>query len=439
MDKSAYSEMKMIRQTVSKMNVLVADDFSSMRNVIINTLRSMGFEKIDQASNGKVMLQLLQNNKYDLILCDWNMPPFMDGVEVLETIKENGKLEDLIFIMITAERATRNVIRAAETILDGYIVKPVRAETIEKMLKKILLKKNILSKGKEILNKLGVNEAIQHYEKELNQIKEKDKESKPLWLHKAIAETYEQAGNLKRAFEKHIEILKINPMSAWTYEAMGQIYKKNGNIEKAIEAFKKALSCNEQFMRASDSLATILLESGREDESLEIIEKASEFGTDNVKRQILLEKIFLKKGDYVKAEKVSKHIIELQPRINIIQNYIRVVKSLMMQKDKYSDAYNLLMTAINKRDPLATTSAELRKAYLMRGEVSLYLSNPEKKQTGEAGLKYVLNRQKRSSDDNVSRQEIESEIIAIYMRAGMEQEGHKIIEKLNEEQSLQKT
>lgn len=430
---TALDQSKKLMGIVSKMSVLVADDFSSMRSIIVNTLRSMGFTKIDQASNGKAMLQLLDNNQYEIILCDWNMPPFMDGVEVLETLKEKGKLEDIIFIMITAERAAHNVIRAAEAILDGYIVKPIRAETVERMLTKILLKKNTLKKGKELFSKAGVNEAIKHYEKELSRIQENEKDGKPpLWLHKAIAETYEKAGDLKKAFEKQVEILKINPQSAWTYEAMGQIYKKNGNTEKAIEAFKKALSCNEQFMRASDSLANIYLENSREDDALAVIERASEFGTDNVKRQILLERIYFKKQDYTNAEQVSNKIIELQPRINITENHTRLAKNLMMQEDKNADAYKALMIAINKRDPITTTSASLRKAYIMRGEVSLRFKNIEKKQEGESGFKYVLNKQKRDKGDDVSRDEIESEILEIYKRLGIEDQGNQVIKKLRE-------
>ena len=224
------TKMKEISDIVKDMKVLVGDDLPTMRNILVNTLRSMGFTKIDAASNGKIMLTNLETKKYDLILCDWNMPPFMDGVEVLETLKENGKLDDLIFIMITAERLAHNVIRAAEAILDAYIVKPIRTETVEKILTRVLLKKNILKNGKKLLDTRGVSEAVEYYENELKEIQSRDKDSKPpLWLHKAIAETYERAGELKKAFAKQLDILKINPESAWTYESMGQIYKKNNN------------------------------------------------------------------------------------------------------------------------------------------------------------------------------------------------------------------
>ena len=439
MQESALTQKKKISEIVTGMRVLVGDDLPTMRNILVNTLRSMGFTKIDAASNGKVMLTNLETRKYDLILCDWNMPPFMDGVEVLETLKENGRLDDLIFIMVTAERLAHNVIRAAEAILDAYIVKPVRTETVEKILTKVLLKKDILRKGKKLLDTGGVNKAVEYYENELNQMENSGKSSQPpLWLHKAIAETYERAGELKKAFAKQLDILKINPESAWTYEAMGQIYKKNNNTEKAIEAFQRALKCNQHFMKASDSLATIYLENNRTDDALAIIEKASEYGTDNVKRQILLEEIYVKKKDYGRAAEVARHIIELQPRINVTENYTRLAKNLLFENDNLGLAYDALTAAITKRDPITTTSNGLRNAYLMKGEVCLRFDNKERQDEAEKGFRYILIIQKKDTDDKTKRTEIESKILQIYKRLGKEREGTEILKKIDIEYKKRK-
>ena len=428
----ALSQKKKIASIVKNMKVLVGDDLPTMRNILVNTLRSMGFVKIDAASNGKVMLQNLESRKYDLILCDWNMPPFMDGIEVLETLKEGGKLDDLIFIMITAERLAHNVIRAAEAILDAYLVKPIRSETVEKVLTKVLLKKDILKRGKNLLSAKGEEEAVAYYEKELNEMAiNKTTANPPLWLHKAIAEIYEKSGNLKKAFAKHLDILKINPQSAWTYEAMGQIYKKNKNIPKAIDAFRKALNCSERFMKASDSLAKLYLEIGKTDDAVAIIEKASEFGTDNVKRQILLEEIYYQTDNYEKAAEVAKRIIELQPRINITENNIRFAKNLMKQEKKSGMAYGILNNAIQNRDPLTTTSAGLRLAYLMKGEVCLKTENLERHEEAEKGFKYILNILKKDDDDKVGRKEIESSVLSIYKILKKEKLGNEALKRIN--------
>lgn len=437
MNKNPLAQRKLLGQIVKKMRVLVADDYGSMRNVIVNTLRTMGFVNVDQASNGKVVLEFFKNRTYDLVLCDWNMPPFMDGIEVLENLKEKGQLENIIFIMITAERMAHNVIRAAEAILDGYLVKPIRAETLERILTKILLKKSILNKGREILKSKGVSAAVEYYEQEQKKVLVYSDAGPPIWLHKVVAETYEKAGDLKKAFEKQRDILKINPQSAWTYEAMGQIYKKNGNTEKALEAFRKALSCNEHFMKAADSLATTLMEIGQEDEALEVIEKASEFASDNVKRQALLEKIYVQKKDYVKAASIAKHIIDLQPRINITENYSRLAKNLMDQ-DNIEAAYQELTTAIQKRDPLTTSSAGLREAYLLKGETCLRLMDKklyEKEEEAKKGFRYIINVQKRGEGDDISREKIIEKVMEIYTRLGKKEEGKKVIKKINEEHS----
>ncbi len=437
---SDLGKKRKMSDIVKDMKVLVGDDLAPMRNILVNTLRSMGFTKIDAASNGKVMLTNLETKKYDLILCDWNMPPFMDGVEVLEILKENGKLDDLVFIMITAERMAHNVIRAAEAILDAYIVKPIRTETVEKILTRVLFKKDILKKGKKLFDTRGVDEAVKYYENELEQMQKGDKDSSPpLWLHKAIAEAYERAGELKKAFAKQLDILRINPESAWTYEAMGQIYKKGKNKEKAIEAFQKALTCNKHFMKASDSLATIFLENNRTDEALAVIEKASEFGTDNVKRQILLEEIYLKKKNYGRAAEVARHIIDLQPRINITENYTRLARDLLLENKHLELAYDTLTSAIKKRDPLTTASDGLRRAYLMKGDVCLRFEDPKKWEEAAKGFRYILNVQKKDESDRISRKEIESKVLDLYKRLQREKEGAEVLKRIDDEYKIKIT
>lgn len=116
--------------------ILIADDFAGMRMVIRSILKNIGFTNISEADGGKAVLRLLKKQKYDLILCDWNMPD-MPGVEVLRKIRSDDELKDMPFIMITAEAQKENILEALEAGVSSYIVKPFAAETVTKKINEI--------------------------------------------------------------------------------------------------------------------------------------------------------------------------------------------------------------------------------------------------------------------------------------------------------------
>jgi len=118
------------------MKVLVVDDFATMRRILKNVLRQIGFRNISEAENGRDALSQLKKEKFDLILCDWNMPE-MSGLELLQAIRSDDNLKDIPFVMVTAEAKKENIIEAVKAGVDSYIVKPFTAETIGEKLKKI--------------------------------------------------------------------------------------------------------------------------------------------------------------------------------------------------------------------------------------------------------------------------------------------------------------
>ena len=118
------------------MKVLVVDDFATMRRIIKNVLRQIGFTDITEADDGKTAIRQLEAEKYDLVLSDWNMPG-MSGLELLNEIRSNHELKDLPFVMITAEAKKENIIEAVKAGVTSYVVKPFTAETVGEKLKKI--------------------------------------------------------------------------------------------------------------------------------------------------------------------------------------------------------------------------------------------------------------------------------------------------------------
>jgi two-component system chemotaxis response regulator CheY len=118
------------------MKVLVVDDFSTMRRIVKNILRQLGFNNIVEADDGTTAVSILEREKVDLIISDWNMPN-MTGIELLRHVRSTEELKDLPFLMVTAEAQQENIIEAVKAKVSNYIVKPFTADTLNEKIEKI--------------------------------------------------------------------------------------------------------------------------------------------------------------------------------------------------------------------------------------------------------------------------------------------------------------
>lgn len=121
----------------SSLKILIVDDFSTMRKILTNILKKLGFTNVSEAVNGKTALEKLQNGKFDLVFCDWNMPGML-GIDLLKIIRSDNELKDLPFVMVTAEAMKDNIIQAVKAGVTSYIEKPFSAETVSQELNRIL-------------------------------------------------------------------------------------------------------------------------------------------------------------------------------------------------------------------------------------------------------------------------------------------------------------
>jgi len=117
--------------------ILVVDDFATMRRIVKNILRQLGFSNIIEADDGTTALDLLKENSVDLIVSDWNMPK-MTGLDLLKAVRASDELKTIPFLMVTAEAQKQNVIEAVKAGVSNYVVKPFTAEQIAEKLEKIL-------------------------------------------------------------------------------------------------------------------------------------------------------------------------------------------------------------------------------------------------------------------------------------------------------------
>ena len=118
------------------MRVLVVDDFSTMRRIVKNILRQIGFTNIVEADDGTTAWEVLNKDRIDFLISDWNMPQ-MTGIELLRKVRSSEEFADLPFLMVTAEAQQENIIEAVQAKVSNYVVKPFTAEIMKQKIDKI--------------------------------------------------------------------------------------------------------------------------------------------------------------------------------------------------------------------------------------------------------------------------------------------------------------
>jgi len=116
--------------------ILVVDDFSTMRRIIKNLLRDLGFTNVDEADDGKTALPILKQGGVDFLITDWNMPG-MNGIDLLKKVRSDPELASIPVLMVTAEAKREQIIAAAQAGVNGYVVKPFTAAVLKEKIDKI--------------------------------------------------------------------------------------------------------------------------------------------------------------------------------------------------------------------------------------------------------------------------------------------------------------
>ncbi len=119
------------------MPILIVDDYKTMLRIVRNLLKQLGFNNVDEATDGAMALEKSRAKQYGLIISDWNMEP-MTGYEFLKEVRADNQLKGTPFIMVTAESKTDNVVAAKKAGVNNYIVKPFNAATLKTKLVAVL-------------------------------------------------------------------------------------------------------------------------------------------------------------------------------------------------------------------------------------------------------------------------------------------------------------
>jgi two-component system, chemotaxis family, chemotaxis protein CheY len=122
-----------------KMKIMVVDDFSTMRRIVKNVLKQLGFDNIEEAEDGAQALAKLKNGGFEFMVSDWNMPN-MDGLDLLKAVRKDPALKDLPVLMVTAEAEKDKVVTAIQAGVNNYVVKPFTAEVFKEKMDRIFEK-----------------------------------------------------------------------------------------------------------------------------------------------------------------------------------------------------------------------------------------------------------------------------------------------------------
>lgn len=118
------------------MKILIVDDFSTMRRIIKNLLRDLGFNNTHEADDGNTALPMLRGGGFDFLITDWNMPG-MQGIDLLRAVRADPQMKAMPVLLVTAEARRDQIVLAAEAGVNGYIVKPFTAQTLKEKIEKI--------------------------------------------------------------------------------------------------------------------------------------------------------------------------------------------------------------------------------------------------------------------------------------------------------------
>lgn len=295
-----------MRIEIEKKSFLVVDDYGDMRGVIRNMLASFGVSQIGSAANGKEAILEMEENRYDVILCDYNLGAGKDGQQVLEEARQRDLIGvGVIFLMITAENAREMVMGAVEYEPDSYLTKPFTKDLLRQRIDRLLAKKADLLAVEKALNYKEYERAIQLLDKKIA--------GKPRNMGELIklkADCCLKSGAFDKAIEIYESVLAEREMP-WARLGLGKTYFSSGRYAEARQVFEKLIEENERFMAAYDWLAKTFQMLDESADAEEVLKKAIGFSPKAILRQRALGELALRKGDTKVAEKAFSHAVKL--------------------------------------------------------------------------------------------------------------------------------
>jgi len=306
----------------------VVDDFESFRVSIRSMLRILGADQIDLAKSGEDALEKCAIERYDVVICDFNMGDGKNGQQVLEELRLKKRLTNTgLFVLVTAETSKDIVMGAREYLPDGYITKPITKALLEQRL-------GILIKQREDLLPINKEIDLENYPKAITlTVRELKKGSRyAAWCYKTLAELYYLTGDFTHAKKVYEETLAKRELT-WASMGLGKVLLGEGKLDDAISYFKKIIEAQPDQVDAYDYLAEAYAKKGKKKDAQSTLEKAVSISPRGVPRQQKLGELSQENQDIEGAAKAFRatvkfgnHSVYVKPKDHL--NLGRVLSDL---------------------------------------------------------------------------------------------------------------
>jgi tetratricopeptide (TPR) repeat protein len=322
-------------------NYLVVDDFVGIRQLLRESLRSLGAKNIDQASSGGEAMGLLARIRYDVVLCDYNLGDGKNGQQVLEEARVRNLVNpSTVWLMVSAEKSVESVMGAAEHQPDAYLIKPITEGVLLTRLNRVWHKKQVFRMIDQACAEKDYLRAARLCDARIGHDK-----IHALDLLRMKARLMEKSGQPARAREVYEQVLEQREYQ-WARAGLAKIRMANGEFEQARQMFQSVIAENRYYIDAYDQLAASYQNMGKLEEACAILERAAKLSPNSVPRQRSLGNIALKLGNVAMAEKAFRKCIAIG-EYSIMKTpdaYLGLAR-VCGQKNDVKEALQLLLAA----------------------------------------------------------------------------------------------
>ena len=290
---------------ISELRSLLIDDMRAMRANLRNQLNQLGIQRVDQAHNAADALRLLGANRYDLILCDYNLGESTNGQQLLEYMKSRKLLPPAtIFFMVTAESIYTSVVATGEFAPDDYLIKPFTANNLGARLQRHFEKQDALAGVRKRLSTMDLLGAIAECDRLIEGQSKHSMEG-----YRLKAQALLDLGRAREAWQVYTQVLAIRKDVPWAELGIATALKASGATEKAKATAASLIAANPQFVGAYDLLAEVHLEQGEEGEAYQTLQQIENI-VPSVRRARRVGEMASQIGDFPTARAAFEKVVE---------------------------------------------------------------------------------------------------------------------------------
>jgi tetratricopeptide (TPR) repeat protein len=410
-------------------SALIIDDFPDMRGSIRRMLVNFGINKIETASNGDEAITHCENNKFDIILCDYNLGDAKNGQQILEELRFRKLLKETTgYMMITAETTKAMVFGALEYQPDDYLTKPFTQTVLQKRLDRLMMEKETLGDINRAVDTGEYDRAIALCDEHISA---KDRYAQKCYRIKArcflLKHTFPQA----RAIYE--EVLDERPLE-WAQIGLGQCLVEMGELAEAERLFQQLVDQNCLCLEVYDYLADVKSRLGDIVTAQQLLEYASEISPNAILRQQHLAELSEHNGDLERAEKALRKVLRLGSNscYESPDNYFNLVRCISTQlrtsdkKDskRIKDAEEVLDRARRRYrdDPQTRLQTDVLNA-------AVYA---DAGQSEEAGKRITALAPKLNAENTEQSPEVALELVRCYQSMGDKEQAQQMLRELAE-------